>query len=204
MTVDDSAGRARTYAHPLPEARRLRRALDSLGATVQRRTGSAAPIGDADAPALAGMLRALTETYEAGVLGTEAQTAYQYGRLAVYDHDERRVLSALALQLRTAAGFTQQAIDKVPPAARQLRIASLALECATWAVAAAAEIAGYDNEADLAAAGQMSGKAVDYAGALHKFMTHLEEHAAAHYASQDDDEKAGDDANTGNTEGGHQ
>jgi hypothetical protein len=201
MTVDNGEG-ARAYAAPLPEARRLRRALESLGATVHRGRPGSPPIGEADAPIMAGMLRALTETYEAGVLGTEAQTAYQFGRLAVYDHDERRVLSALALQLRAAAGFSHQAIDKVPQAARQLRIATLALECATWAVAAAAEIAGYDNEADLAAAGEMSGKAVDYAGALHKFMTHLDEHAAAHYAAQDADKKPGDD--TGDTEGGHQ
>ena len=191
MTVDDSAGRARYYAAPLPEARRLRRALESLGATVHRGQPGSPPIGESDAPALAGMLRAMTETYEAGVLGTEAQTAYQFGRLAVYDHDERRVLSALALQLRAAAAFTHEAIDKVAPAARQLRIATLALECATWATAAAAEIAGYDNEADLAAAGQMSGKAIDYAGALHKFMTHLEEHAAAHYADSPDTEDTG-------------
>jgi hypothetical protein len=172
----------------MPEARRLRRALEALGATVHRTQPGPRPLTEDDAPILAGMLRAMTELYEAGIVGTEDQTRYQFGRLAVHDHDEKRVLDTTAAQLYNATAFVVAAIGRVPGAARQLRIAALALDCAAWATSAAAEIAGHDGTpTELAAAGQLSAQAVDAAARLHKFMATLDELAQEHYRQQDSD-----------------
>ena len=81
--TDDSPRGARAHVIPLPEARRIKRAIESLdtGARVGRPSGAPShPMGErGDAAQYLGMLKALVQQIEYGLNGGPLQTDVQKG-----------------------------------------------------------------------------------------------------------------------------
>lgn len=149
MTSQEPRG-ARTHAVSLPEAKRLRRALDSLGTGMQvhRTPGTQHPMGDrGDAAQLLGMLKAVIAQTEEGLRGGPLQTDVQKGWFAAYERSLPSMFANTASQLRSLSEFARQGITQVPLASQQMAVATSALLAASCAFAAASEIAvGVDSE----------------------------------------------------------
>ncbi|MFH8805217.1 hypothetical protein ACH4F6_37705 [Streptomyces sp. NPDC017936] len=143
MTTEEPRG-ARTHAVPLPEARRVKRAIDSLetGLDVRRPAGAQHPMGDAGyAAQYLGMLKGLVAQVEEGLRGGPLQTDVQKGWFAAYERDVPSMLANTAAQLRSLSEFARQGIVQVPHASQQMSVAAAALLAAHHAFAAASEIA---------------------------------------------------------------
>jgi YD repeat-containing protein len=149
MTSDAPRG-ARTIAVPLPEARRIRRAIDSLNLPVPRRQPGAPehPMGErGEAAQLAGALRAYAQQIEQGLIGGPLQEDTQKGWFTAYDYDRSALLAAEGDRLRGLSAFAQQGIVQLPKASQQMSVAAVALLVAHHAFGAAAEIAvGLESE----------------------------------------------------------
>jgi hypothetical protein len=131
VTNNEPAG-ARTPAWPLPDARQLRRALESLGITAHSRSGTRNPVGErGDAAQYAGILHAYLEQIETGLRGGELQTQFQKGWLTGYDRNNAGALGGIAERLDDLSRFAGAGIGQVPLASRQFSTAALALLVAT-------------------------------------------------------------------------
>lgn len=145
MTTEEPRG-ARTHAVPLPEARRVKRAVESLetGLVAQRPPAHAPqhPMGDAGyAAQYVGTLKALVGQIEEGLRGGPLQADVQKGWFAAYERSTPSMLAATAAQLRSLSEFARQGITQVPQASQQMSVAAVALLAAHHAFAAASEIA---------------------------------------------------------------
>jgi hypothetical protein len=132
------------HAIPLPEERRLRRAVDSLntGTRVARPTGAQHPMGERGYAAQSlGLLKALVEQIEQGLSGGPLQADVVKGRFAGFGRDMPSMLAATASQVGDLAEFARQGIVQLPLASQQMSTAAAALATAYHAFAAAAEIA---------------------------------------------------------------
>lgn len=150
MTTNEPRG-ARTHAIPLPEARRVKRAIDSLdtGLDVRRPPGAPQhPMGErGDAGQYLGILKALVAQVEEGLRGGPLQTDVQKGWFGAYERNLPSMLANTASQLRDLSGFARQGIMQLPHASQQMSVAAVALLVAQHAFAAASEIAvGFDAE----------------------------------------------------------
>lgn len=171
MKDDDGA---RTPAQPLPEARRLKRALESLGVTAYSRTNTSNPHGErGDAAQFAGILAATIEQIETGLRGGALQTQFQKGWLNGYDRDNAALLAALGEQVKDLAGFAGAGIGQVPLASRQFSTAALALLVASRALSAAAEIST-DTETGMKTAEALSEKMMLNGRELARYLDRLE------------------------------
>jgi hypothetical protein len=135
---------ARTHAVPLPEPRRLKRAVDSLetGIDIRRPPGAQHPMGDAGyAAQYLGTLKALVAQMEEGLRGGPLEGDVQKGWFAGYQRDVPSMLANTASQLRTLSEFARQGIMQVPEASQQMSVAAVALLAAHHAFAAASEVA---------------------------------------------------------------
>ncbi|WP_280335466.1 hypothetical protein [Nocardia wallacei] len=166
-------------AQPLPEARQLRRALESIGVTTySRHPGPPNPHGErGDAAQYAGILHGCLEQIENGLRGGPLQTQWQKGWLGVHQEHPAQsnptyVLASLGMQLRDLSGFAGSGIVRIPLASRQLSTAALAMLVAYRALLAAAEIAG--ETPDLKAAEWLSDLMVANAHQLTVYVAHLE------------------------------
>ncbi|MFF7234371.1 hypothetical protein [Streptomyces sioyaensis] len=143
MSNDESRG-ARTHVILLPEALRLKRAIESLsaGIRVSRSPAIHHPRGErGEAAQFLGILKALVEQIEEGLRGGELQADVDRGRLTGY---ERQVPAMLAAEASRAFSFAQVAehnIHKLPGAYQQMAVTALALRAAGHGFAASAEIA---------------------------------------------------------------
>jgi hypothetical protein len=143
MTTEEPRG-ARTHAVPLPEARRIKRAVDSLetGLQTTRPASAQHPMGDRGyAAQYLGMLKALVAQTEEGLRGGPLETDVQKGWFATYERSLPSMLANTAGQLRSLSEFARQGIMQVPQASQQLSVAAVALLAASYAFAAASEIA---------------------------------------------------------------
>lgn len=149
MTTEEPQG-ARTHAIPLPESRRVKRAIDSLetGLDARRPVGAQHPMGDAGyAAQYVGLLKALTAQMEEGLRGGPLETDVQKGWFTAYERNVPSMLANTAGQLRSLSEFARQGITNVPQASQQMSVAAVALLAAYHAFAAASEIAvGTDSE----------------------------------------------------------
>jgi hypothetical protein len=126
----------------LPEARRLRRALESLGVTAHAGNVNARyGVPNADAAQLAGALKAVVERIENGLRGAELQTQFQKGWFGGHDQDTAKILAQYAAHLDDLAQFAGQGIRKLPLASVQFTTAALAALTGSHAMNAAALIA---------------------------------------------------------------
>lgn len=144
MTTEEPSG-ARTHAITLPEARRVKRAIDSLdtGVDARRPPGAPAhPMGDrGDAAQYIGILKALIAQIEEGVRGGPLQTDVQKGWFGGYQRNLPSMFANTAAQLKDLSSFASQGIMQVPHASQQMAVAATALLTASHAFAAASEIA---------------------------------------------------------------
>lgn len=150
MTTEEPRG-ARTHAVALPEAKRLRRALDSLdtGLQVHRTPGTQHPMGErGDAAQLLGMLKAVVAQTEEGLRGGPLQTDVQKGWFTAYERALPSMFANTSAQLRDLSEFARQGILQVPLASQQMSVAATALLAASRAFAAAAEVAVGPDSAD--------------------------------------------------------
>jgi hypothetical protein len=151
---------ARVPAQPLPEARRLRRALESLGVTTHTGPRVPNPFGErGDAAQYAGTLHAMLEQVETALRGGELQPQFQKGWLNAYNRDVPGALGATALQIADMVQFAGEGMGRVPAAAQQLSTAVYALLVAQRAFSAAAELAT-SEQAGVDAAVELSQKMV--------------------------------------------
>ena len=142
MTTEEPRG-ARTHALPIPESRRVRRAIDSLdtGLNAQRPPGAQHPMGDRGyAAQYLGMLKGLVAQMEEGLRGGPLETDVQKGWFGAYERNLPSMLASTAGQLRSLSAFAQQGIMQVPRASQQMSVAAVALLAAHHAFAAASEI----------------------------------------------------------------
>jgi hypothetical protein len=142
MTTEEPQG-ARTHALPIPESRRVRRAIDSLdtGLNIQRPAGAQHPMGDAGyAAQYLGMLKALVAQVEEGLRGGPLETDVQKGWFGAYERGLPSMFANTAGQLRSLSEFARQGIMQVPRASQQMSVAAVALLAAHHAFAAASEI----------------------------------------------------------------
>lgn len=134
----------RTHAIPLPEGRRLRRAIESLGlgAQISRPGGRPNPMGErGDAAQYLGVLKGLVAQMEEGLRGGPLHHDVTKGFFASYGRDNASLLAGIAAELRLLTGFAGGGITGLPFASQQMSVASTALLAASHAFAAAAEIA---------------------------------------------------------------
>jgi hypothetical protein len=151
MTNEEPRG-ARTHAIPLPEARRVKRAIDSLdtGLDVRRPPGAPQhPMGDrGDAAQYIGILKGLVGQVEEGLRGGPLQTDVQKGWFNAYERHTPSMMANTASQLRDLSEFARQGIMQLPHASQQMSVAAVALLVAQHAFAAASEIAVGIDSAD--------------------------------------------------------
>jgi hypothetical protein len=143
MTTEEPRG-ARTHAIPLPESRRVKRAIDSLetGLDARRPAGAQHPMGDAGyAAQYVGLLKGLVAQMEEGLRGGPLEADVQKGWFTAYERDLPAMLSGLAGQFRALSEFARQGIVQVPQASQQMSVAAVALLAAYHAFGAASEIA---------------------------------------------------------------
>lgn len=163
---------ARLPAQPLPEARRLRRALESLGVTAHSGQ-SRNPHGErGDAAQLAGILHGTIEQIETGLRGGALQTQFQKGWMTGLGRDHSQILGTIGEQLKDLALFAGSGIQQVPLASRQFSTAALALLVAHQAFAAASEIA-VEDQPDYPAAEALSDEMVRQADELARYVDKL-------------------------------
>lgn len=143
MTTEEPRG-ARTHAIPLPQARQVRRALNSLetGLDATKPPGQQHPMGDRGyAAQYVGMLKGLVAQMEEGLRGGPLETDVQKGWFGVYERSIPSMFANTAGQLRSLSEFARQGITQVPQASQQMSVAAVALLAAHHAFAAASEIA---------------------------------------------------------------
>jgi hypothetical protein len=143
MTTEEPRG-ARTHAIPLPQARQVKRAINSLdtGVEATKPPGAQHPMGDRGyAAQYLGMLKGLVAQMEEGLRGGPLETDVQKGWFGVYERDIPSMLANTSAQLRSLSEFAQQGIMQVPRASQQMSVAAVALRAACHAFAAASEIA---------------------------------------------------------------
>lgn len=137
-------GGARTHAIALPQARQVKRAINSLevGTEIRKPPGEQHPMGDRGyAAQYLGMLKALVAQVEEGLRGGPLQTDVQKGWFASYERQLPSLLANTAAQVRDLSEFARQGIMQVPHASQQMSVAAAALRTAAHAFAAASEIA---------------------------------------------------------------
>ena len=143
--TDDSPRGARAHAIPLPEARRIKRAIESLdtGARVGRPSGAPShPMGErGDAAQYLGMLKALVQQIEYGLNGGPLQTDVQKGVFATYDRSLPAILAAESSRAASLREFARQGIMQLPHASQQMAASAAAFMVAEHGLAAASEIA---------------------------------------------------------------
>lgn len=143
--TDDSPRGARAHVIPLPEARRIKRAIESLdtGARVGRPSGAPShPMGErGDAAQYLGMLKALVQQIEYGLNGGPLQTDVQKGVFATYDRNFPAILAAESSRAASLVQFAAQGIQQLPHASQQMAATALAFTVAEHGFAAASEIA---------------------------------------------------------------
>lgn len=148
MTNEQPSG-ARAHAIPLPEARRIKRAIESLGTgvNVTRPPGTRHPMGErGEAAQYLGILKALVDQIETGLRGGELQTDVQKGWFGGYDRDLPAMLCAESSRAASLVQFAAQGIMQLPRASQQMSATALGLQVAEHGMAAAAEIAvGVDS-----------------------------------------------------------
>ncbi|MFJ2279260.1 hypothetical protein ACIOEZ_34490 [Streptomyces sp. NPDC087866] len=148
MTTESPRG-ARATAIPLPEARRIKRAIDSLGTgiSVNQPPGTRHPMGERGVAAqYLGILKALVDQMETGLRGGELQTDVQKGWFNTHERDVSAILCAEADRARNLTEFSAQGITQLPRASQQLSATAIAFQVAEHGLAAAAEIAvGLDS-----------------------------------------------------------
>lgn len=145
--IDEPSG-ARTIAVALPEARRLRRAIDSLDLPVPRsRPGTVHPLGErGEAAQLVGTLRGYVQQIETGLSGGPLHTDVQKGYFTAYDRNMAALIANESDRVMTLSEFARQGIMELPHASQQMSVAAAALRTAAIAFAAASEIAvGLDS-----------------------------------------------------------
>lgn len=140
--TDDRRG-ARTIAVALPEARRIRRAIDSLDLPVPRRpAGTVHPMGErGEAAQLVGCLLGYVQQVGTGLTGGQLQTDMQKGFFTAYDRNMAALIAAEADRVMSLSEFARQGIMELPHASQQMSVAAAALRTAAIALAAASEIA---------------------------------------------------------------
>lgn len=142
MTTEEPRG-ARTHAIPLPQARQVKRAINSLDTElgISRPPGAQHPMGDRGyAAQYLGMLKAIVAQMEEGLRGGPLQTDVQKGWFGAYERDLPSMFANTAAQLRDLSEFARQGIMQAPQASQQMAVATTALLAASRAFAAAAEI----------------------------------------------------------------
>ncbi|MFJ1900489.1 hypothetical protein [Streptomyces sp. NPDC088115] len=148
MTTEQPPG-ARAHAVPLPEARRLKRAIESLGTgiSVNRPPGTRHPMGErGEAAQYLGILKALVDQIETGLRGGELQTDVQKGWFGGYERDLPAMLVAESSRAQSLVQFAAQGITQLPHASQQMSATAVAFRVAEHGLAAAAEIAvGLDS-----------------------------------------------------------
>lgn len=143
MTTEEPRG-ARTHAVPLPQARQLRRAIDSLGIglEIHRKPGLTHPLGDRGyAAQYLGMLKGLVAQIEEGLRDGPLEGDVHKGWFSAYEQNTPSLLANTAAQVARLSEFARQGIMQVPMASQQMSVAAVALAAASHAFAAAAEIA---------------------------------------------------------------
>jgi hypothetical protein len=154
--MNDEPRGARAHVIPLPEARRIKRAIESLGTgiNVGRPPGAPRhPMGErGDAAQLLGVLKGLVEQIEEGLRGGELQTDVQKGLFGSYERDMPAILAAEASRASSLVQFAAQGIMQLPRASQQMSATALGLKVAHHGFAASSEIAvgvdkpGFDGE----------------------------------------------------------
>jgi hypothetical protein len=143
--VTDEPSGARAQAIPLPELRRIKRAIESLGTGIdvgRPKLAPAHPMGErGDAAQCLGILKALVQQIEYGLIGGPLQTDVQKGVFAAYGRDLPAILAAESAHVGTLVKFAAEGIMQVPHASQQMSAAALGLTVAEHGFAAAAEIA---------------------------------------------------------------
>ncbi|MFE3776130.1 hypothetical protein [Streptomyces sp. NPDC059122] len=135
---------ARAHVVPLPEARRLKRAIESLGTgvNVTKPPGTRHPMGErGDAAQYLGILKALVQQIEYGLRGGELQTDVQKGVFTAYDRNLPSILAAESSEASSLVQFAAQGIEQLPHASQQMAASALAFTVVQHGFAAAAEIA---------------------------------------------------------------
>lgn len=134
---------ARTHAIPLPQARQVKRAINSLdvGIEATKPPGAQHPMGDRGyAAQYVGLLKAIVAQMEEGLRGGPLQTDVQKGWFGGYERNLPSMLANTASQVRDLSEFARQGIMQVPHASQQMSVAAAALRTAAHAFAAASEI----------------------------------------------------------------
>ncbi|WP_329142689.1 hypothetical protein OIU91_03800 [Streptomyces sp. NBC_01456] len=175
MSNDESRG-ARAHVIPLPEALRLKRAIESLsaGIRVNRSPGKHHPRGErGEAAQFLGVLKALVEQIEEGLRGGELQADVDRGRLTGYERSASAMLTAEASRSFSLAQFAEHNIDRLPCAYQQMAVTALALRVAGHGFAASAEIAmGLDSDRfDAGEAARQSAAMYDAADELTRYVS---------------------------------
>lgn len=141
--TDETGASAR--AIPLPELRRIKRAIDALGTGIdvgRPKLAPAHPMGErGDAAQLLGILKGLVQQIEYGLIGGPLQTDVQKGLFNAYGRDIPAILAAESAHAGVLVKFAAEGIQQVPYASQQMSAAALAFVVAEHGFAAAAEIA---------------------------------------------------------------
>ncbi|MFE7111797.1 hypothetical protein ACFU98_29640 [Streptomyces sp. NPDC057575] len=174
MTNEPSGARAQ--AVPLPEARRIKRAIESLGTgiNVNRPPGTRHPMGErGEAAQYLGILKALVDQIETGLRGGELQTDVQKGWFTGYGRDLPAMLCAESSRAASLVQFAAQGITQLPRASQQMSATAVAFQVAVHGLAASSEIAiGIDSpEFDGEEAVRQSEAMYDAADQLTKYVS---------------------------------
>jgi hypothetical protein len=143
--TDEASHGARAHAIPLPELRRIKRAIESLGTGIdvgRPKLAPAHPMGErGDAAQCLGILKALVQQIEYGLMGGPLQTDVQKGVFGAYERDLPGILAAESAHVASLREFARQGIMQLPHASQQMSATAVALMVAEHGFAAAAEIA---------------------------------------------------------------
>ncbi|UQI49836.1 hypothetical protein M1P56_35695 (plasmid) [Streptomyces sp. HU2014] len=141
--MQDEPRGARTHAVALPQARQVKRAINSLetGVEVRKPPGTQHPMGDRGyAAQYLGLLKAFVAQIEEGLRGGPLQVDVQKGWFGGYEGQLPSLLANTSSQVRDLSEFARQGIVEVPHASQQMSVAAAALLTAEHAFAAASEI----------------------------------------------------------------
>ncbi|MFF7234452.1 hypothetical protein [Streptomyces sioyaensis] len=160
----------------LPEALRLKRAIESLsaGIRVSRSPAIRHPRGErGEAAQFLGILKALAEQIEEGLRGGELQADVDRGRLTGYERHVHAILAAEASRAFSCAQVAERNIHNLPCAYQQMAVTALALRAAGHGFAASAEISmGPDTDRfDTAEAARQSAAMYDAADELTRYIS---------------------------------